>query len=354
MLYYRQNKEPKGQNGEHMNGKDLGYVIATDYLDVNSGVDVSDAIQRMIDENPMRTLYFPDGEYILAKPICTSARPERSVSFELSNYAIFRAASDWSDSEAMVRIGAAEPFNTIYTAGSNYAFHGGIIDGSGIANGIAIESGRETSIRNVSIKNTFIGLHIKDGANSSSSDADIDTVNIVCNNKKGSIGVLVVGFDNTLTNMRIAKAETGVKLIGSGNFLRNIHPLFIYRGECDYQDSCGFDDQSYGCWYDFCYSDNFAVGFKMKEQTMSVYQTCFCFWYSAHGGVEIGFKSEGRMNSIISKSKVSLRDDVAYASYLDALPEGGGRIDQPLFKTELNKNDAYKHYLTDEVIWAKR
>ena len=165
---------------------------------------------------------------------------------------------------------------------------------------------------------------------------------------------LIVGFDNTLTNMRIARAETGVKLIGSGNFLRNVHPLFIYRGECDYLDSCGFDDQSYGCWYDFCYSDNFAVGFKMQEKTMSVYQTCFCFWYSAWGDTEVGFKSDGKMNSIISKSKVSLRDDVSYGAYLEALPEGGGRIDQPLFKLAHNKNDSYKEYLTDEVIWAKR
>ena len=56
------------------------------------------------------------------------------------------------------------------------------------------------------------------------------------------------------------------------------------------------------------------------------------------------------MNSIISKSKVSLRDDVSYGAYLEALPEGGGRIDQPLFKLVHNKNDSYKEYLTDEVI----
>ena len=62
------------------NPKALGYVVITDYVEANTGKDVSDAIQKVINENPMKTIYFPDGEYILAKPICTSARPATSVS----------------------------------------------------------------------------------------------------------------------------------------------------------------------------------------------------------------------------------------------------------------------------------
>lgn len=333
--------------------KDTGFVIVSDYVKPNSGKDVSDAIQKIIDENPMRTLYFSDGEYLLSKPICTSAKPENSVSFQLSNYAILKAADGWSHEEAMVRIGAAEHYNTIHTVGSNYSFCGGIIDGSGVANGIAIESGRETSIRNVSIKHTFIGLHIKKGANSNSSDADIDTVNIVGNNKKGSVGALIVGFDNTLTNMRIASVETGVRILGSGNFLRNIHPLFYYGGECDYADSCGFDDQSWGCWYDFCYSDNFAVSFKMTEHTMSIYQTCFAFWYSSEGGTEIGFKSDGGMNSIISKCRVTLQHGAVDKAFLKAKSGGVGKIDQPMFDVEENQDEIYHEYSVDEPIWSK-
>ena len=47
-------------------------------------------------------------------------------------------------------------------------------------------------------------FHIKKGANNLSSDADITGVNIVGNGTTDSIGVLIEGFDNTLTNMRIA------------------------------------------------------------------------------------------------------------------------------------------------------
>ena len=52
-----------------------GYVVVSDYVDVNSGKDVSDALQKIIDENPNRTIYFPDGVYLISKPILTPAEP---------------------------------------------------------------------------------------------------------------------------------------------------------------------------------------------------------------------------------------------------------------------------------------
>ena len=195
-----------------MNENNHGYVVVTDYVSANSGKDISDEIQKIINDNPNRTIYFPDGEYLLSKPILTPANPIHSVSLHLSTYAVLRATDDWNENEAIVRLGAAEPFNDISTPGSNYYFQGGIIDGNGLANGISIDSGRETCIHHVSIKNTFIGIHIKSGANNGSSDADVHSVNIVGNAKKGSIGVLLEGFDNTLTNMRIASIHKGIVL----------------------------------------------------------------------------------------------------------------------------------------------
>ena len=39
------------------------YLIVTDYLIADGKTDAADAIQKLIDENPHRTLFFPDGEY---------------------------------------------------------------------------------------------------------------------------------------------------------------------------------------------------------------------------------------------------------------------------------------------------
>ena len=342
-----------------INANALGYVVVTDYIEANTGKDVSSEIQKIIDENPMRTIYFPDGEYILAKPICTSGKPETAVSLHLSNFAILKASDDWSDTEAMVRLGAAEPYNTIYRNGSNYYFYGGIVDGNGVANGISIDSGRETSIRNVSIKHTFIGIYIKRGANNGSSDADIETVNIVGNNKKDSIGVLIEGYDNTLTNMRIAAVQNGIKLRSGGNCLRNIHPLFIYGYEyaednIDFADSIAFHEEGSGTnWYDYCYSDQMATGYKLGPGSKAVIVNAFIMWYSPRGDKEVGFEIEGDFNASITNPKIHFRGDTTNNEVLVISPEANGKgfIDNPIFNDDVVKDKTYKKFVTGRIIW---
>ena len=143
------------------------------------------------------------------------------MSLELSNYAVVQAAEDWDSEEAMIRLGGKEPYNSITINGSNYSLSGGVIDGNGRAKAVSIDSGRETAVRNVSIKHAKVGIHIKHGANSGSSDADISSVNIVGTGGTDSVGVLVEGYDNTFTNMRIANVFIGVDLRSAGNSLRN-------------------------------------------------------------------------------------------------------------------------------------
>ena len=342
-----------------MNPKSLGYVVVTDYIKANTGEDVSDAIQKIIDENPMRTIFFPDGEYILAKPICTSGKPENAVSFQLSNFATLKAADGWDHPEAMVRLGAAEPYNTIYRNGSNYSFCGGIIDGNMVANGIAIESGRETCIRNVSIKHTFIGVRIARGANNGSSDADIETVNIVGNNRPGSIGVLIEGHDNTLTNMRIAAVQTGVLLKTGGNFLRNIHPLFIFGYEyldddfMLFEDSVAFWDMTGGTnWYDFCYSDQMATGYRLADGNKAIIMNAFIMWYSPKGNKEVAFACDGKFKASVTNPKVHFRGDTTNNSMLTVGADGGeGFIENPIFNPDIVHEETYKKYVTGRMIW---
>jgi len=118
-----------------------GYIIVTDTIPADGQCDVSDAIQKLIDDNPNRTIYFPDGLYRLDKPICTPAHPEKSVDLQLSNYAVLQAGENWDSDEALVRLGAIHPANDIRTIGSNYSFTGGIVDGLNKAAGISIDGG---------------------------------------------------------------------------------------------------------------------------------------------------------------------------------------------------------------------
>ena len=267
---------------------DMKYIVATDYIQPNADADVSAAIQKLIDEHPNRTIFFPDGEYCLDQPILTPAHPRKSVDLQLSNFACFKASARWSSDEAMIRLGAKDPANDISTPGSNYGISGGILDGSGVAKALSIDGGRETYVRNVNMKNVLIGLHIKHGANNGSSDADIHSVNIVGNGSPESVGVRIEGFDNTLTNLRIANVYTGVEVYSGGNMLRNVHPLF-YQPEDRSRESVGFSVHNPINWFDYCYSDQFAIGFDTTGG--GIYKNCFCWWYSEFGPMHVAMRS---------------------------------------------------------------
>ena len=269
--------------------------------------DVASGIQAVIDANPHRTIFIPDGIYELSRPILTPADPGLSVSLKLGEFAVLRAAKGWRGGEALVRLGATHPKNDIATPGSNYSFTGGIIDGAGVACAISIDGGRETHVRDVSIKNARIGIHIRTGANYGSSDADIERVNIVGNGTADSIGVLCEGHDNTFSKMRIANVQIGVLLKSGGNSLRDIHPLFIFaaRTPDEVRRAVGFDDLAGGNTYDYCYSDQFATAFRLGRNVRNIYSNCLAFWYSASGGREVGFSVEGPFVSRVRDMRVT-------------------------------------------------
>ncbi len=273
----------------------------------------SDAIQRLIDANPNREIFFPDGTYLLDKPVCTPAHPSKSVALCLSTYARFKATPGWTNVEAMVRLGAIHPANNIWLPGSWYWLKGGIIDGSGVAKGVSIDGGRETLVADVSMKGVLVGLHIKRGANNGSSDADIRNVNIVGNNATNSIGVLVDGYDNTLANMRIYAVAKGVVVNSGGNSLRDIHPLLAMKNDRDFfARSIGFEINSGHNWMDYCYSDQFATGFKFGKNGGGVLDKCFCFWYSSKPWMRhVGFSSIGKFNAKVLYPTVVFRNSGA-------------------------------------------
>lgn len=332
--YAIRNAEKAAENTA--NGKapsDLGYVVVTDYIDSDGSSDVSDAIQGIIDSNPNKTIYFPDGIYLIEKPLCTPAEPMKSVDLQLSSYAVIRASENWQGG-ALIRLGGKDAANDTHTPGSNYSLTGGILDGRGVANGISIDSGRETAVRNVSVKNAVVGINVAYGANSGSSDADISDVNIIGTGTTDSVGIYVEGFDNTFTNIRIGNVFTGVHLKSSSNSLRNIHPLY-YSDYTDYENSCGFLDEGGSNIYDFCYSDQFCIGFRTVNGVSSIFDNCFCFWYTSSGGREIAFKADGKFNSVATNFRAGFRGDTVNSVLVVDEIGGSGVFDNLL----VNKDD---------------
>jgi len=305
-------------------------LVSAEGLAGNGTVPCSDAIQRLIDAHPNREIYFPDGTYLLDKPICTPADPTKSVALRLSNYAKFKAVANWTNAEAMVRLGAIHPANNIWTAGSWYWLRGGIIDGSGVADGVSIDGGRETVVSDLSMKGVRIGLRVKRGANSGSADSDVQNVNIVCNRAEDSIGVLVDGYDTTFSKMRIYGARRGMVINAGGCSCRDIHPLFAFDKK-QYPRSIGFEVNACDVFMDFCYSDQFATGFRFGKRGRGILDKCFVFWYRSDDDMaQTAFASEGKFEAKVRVPVIGFRNGKASNTLLRAgEPGGGGYLQDP-------------------------
>ncbi len=323
-----------------------GFINVAAFAPSDGSADASAAIQALIDANPNRTLWFPDGTYLLENPICTPADPRLSVDLQLSNYAVLKAAPDWAHTNAMVRLGGIHPANNIRTPGSVYSLTGGIIDGSGVADGVSIESGRETRVRLVSMKRVRVGLHIKRGANGNSADADISDVNIVGNRAPDSVGVVVDAADNTLTNMRIADVCTGLEINGGGNLLTNVHPLWTNPGD-QYDEGVGFRDNTGNTCYHRCYSDHFSVGWIFGPKSFNaVLDTCIAYWYSPNPGKShTALRSDGPFRAQVSGMQIGFRWTEATNTVLEVSEPGGWGFLRDLRMDSRLVNEERKAYL---------
>lgn len=281
------------------NGLGSEYVLITDVVNANPDIkDMSDIISKAIDENPGKTIYFPDGKYSLSRTLVIPSEAGKSVSFRLSNYAIFAPSADWSsENTAIVQYGTAESPKTQSGDHSDY-FMGGVIDPDGKCTAIEVYGGGRLFVNNVSLKNVKIGIHLKPNA----AYNDIENVNVTSPNPGSTKGVFVEGTNNTLTNMRIYRVRVGVHLTGGDNVLVNVHPLFSGTNNLN---TIGFHDQSTGNRYSVCYSDQFSIGFKIDSQTKSYFDTCYMYWWAACS-YQIGFLCTGEFNSVITDTIVSM------------------------------------------------
>ena len=145
----------------------------------------------------------------------------------------------------MFRLGATDMAEGIVNEGNYYSLTGGIIDGNKIADAISVENAGIVSLRYISIKGAVVGIHVKGDEQGRGPRADIHTVNIVGSLTLDSIGVLIESDGNTLTNMRIASNQIAIKLCSSDNFLRNLHPLYIFGSGLSegYMESVAFYDE---------------------------------------------------------------------------------------------------------------
>lgn len=310
---------------------DSDYLVVTDYIKVDTGEDIYDNLQMLINKNPGRTLYFPDGEYLISRPLETSSKASESTSFHFSNGAVLRAHEKWQNDgmkRALICLGALKNHNDIRTPGSNFFVMGGILDGGGRADGISIDAGRETLIKGVTIVDVHYGIHIKTGTNNNSSDSDIDDVTIIGNGTGSSCGVITVGLDNTITNVRVYNCQRGFQL-SSGCFVSNC----TVENTAKIDGAIGFYCSSTGdAWYSNCTSIDCDIAFNIGS-TRGFYKNCNAYWPSNMGNQHIAFKTD-RLNSPLIGCTAIFPEGEINSAFMTA-SEGSAKIVSPMFDKSL-------------------
>ena len=129
--------------------------------------------------------------------------------------------------------------------------------------------------------------------------------------------------------MRIYAVRRGVVVNSGGNCLRDIHPLVAMKNDMAFYDSTiGFEVNSQHNWMDFCYSDQFATGFKFGPRGGGVLDKCFCFWYMSKPGMRhVGFSSAGKFNAKVQSPTVVFRNNGSTNCLVEVgAPDGTGYI----------------------------
>lgn len=323
---------------------DSEFVVVTDYVKANTGEDLYDNLQMLINKNPGRTLYFPDGEYVISHSLQTRSEPKDSTSFYFSSGAVLKAADAWKndgDLRALICLGSVEetPVNNIRTPGSNFYVMGGIFDGNGKADGISIDGGRETLIKDVVIVNTRYGIHIKEGTNNRSSDSDIDDVTIIGNGLAGSVGITMIGLDNTISNARISNVKTGIQTSG-GVFLNNC----TVENTTSLTGVVGFSGGE--AWVSNCVAINCDTGFSVGSKR-GFYKQCMAIWTRDTGKNCVMFDcGGGKLGCALIGCEAEFFNGTGANLYLRASAGGKGRVVSPIFDSALcDASDCVSAYI---------
>lgn len=85
----------------------------------------------------------------------------------------------------------------------------------------------------------------------------------------------------------------------------------------------------------FCYSDRFCIAFRTADGVSSIFDNCFCFWYTLAGGREIAFKADGGFDSVASNFRAGFRGDTENSVLVTEEFSGSGVFDNLL----VNSND---------------
>ncbi len=304
-------------------------IVVTDEMSASG--DLATRIQKVIDDNPGRTIEFPDGEYVISKPIVVYADPTKAVSIRLSDFAVIKAANGFNG-EALFRLCVGQIPEDLKLTETFY-IQGGLFDGNGTATAISVENAENFFIANVDVKNSPLAFDLKSGI------LDMENVNII-GAGGNSVGIKAACNTSSFSNVRIIDVATAVNATGNNNLFKSVYATFRNANN----GGAAFVDTSKGNNYDMCTSEGFATGFSMGEGN-NIYYGCYVKWNDASVKPQIAFLATGKFNSVIRTSRVDFDFAGCNGAFLQA-SSGQGQVLWPMIGNKGNMtNTAFSSYL---------
>ena len=338
----------------------IPFITPQIYGAMGDGVhDDTDSIKNTILNNPNKTIFFPDGIYLISSTIILNPANDKSVSLSFSKNAIIKASDNFPKNAYMFGIQLIGTYN-YYSNNAIIRIDGMQCDCNGcnfLINGINTnDRAYPIELSNCNVHNIGSrGIFIQTGYNSNSSDSLIHDCVFLGTDLKGSTGILVAGADNKFTNVRLHGFRRGMVFDRGGQICINVHTLHHGTFDLDYvNDSIGFYCRN-GSLNEFtnCFSDSHASGWVFDVDSPSTLTGCICFWWNdlTANTYAIRIKSGVSFNSKVNNLVVAVSGNAGDRRIMGKTGTGGGNgkiigltLTNPQYMTDLENDYANSVY----------
>lgn len=256
----------------------------------DGNTDDLEAIQNIIDDNPGKTIYFPEGVYGISNKIVLKRANSTLINILLDKNAVIKNISG-NVIDTLFEIGYD------YTAGEHNRFGfpctseivGGTLDATNCLNAIKVfPLYRLLTLRNIQILNVSnVGILSDYGENSNVVVGNLKIedcyIQGTSSNATSSIGIVIHSTDNEILNTTIDRTNKGILCDGWSNLFNNVHVTAMFTTGYTMQEintTIGFDfENSFSLnTLIHCYNDTYATGFKSNGGRL--YMTdCLSYYY---------------------------------------------------------------------------